>query len=150
MAQVLVRRGDSQIPPSHTAAEASRLGLKNGEELSFTQSWMSKPVDKHGDCYWWRYARNYDQRGKKRLTKRRLGMGRTAMMLSSVAGIVGSFALIVGAFFIGGFGAALWNGAPHAFPPDIRTGVILLLVALLMTVAAVFLLLRSARRLRRM
>lgn len=77
-------------------------------------------------------------------------MGRTAVVLSSVAGIIGSFALIVGAFFIAGFGTAVWNGAPHAFPPDVRTGAILVLVALSVMVAAVFLLVRSVRRLGRL
>ena len=75
-------------------------------------------------------------------------MDRKATIVWSVVGIIGFFLLLFCAFCSAVMGFVFLTGAPHAFGPSTATAVIFYLFALLLALAAFFLLRRSVRRLR--
>ncbi len=68
--------------------------------------------------------------------------------MTRVASLVWSVAEIILAGFVGILGFAAAQGGPHAFPADMRIGMVCWLIALAMTIIAIVWFRRSIRRLR--
>ena len=75
-------------------------------------------------------------------------MTRTASLFWSVAEIILAGFLLFFAGFVGISGFAAAQGGPHAFPADMRIGMVCWLIALAMTIIAIIWFRRSIRRLR--
>lgn len=75
-------------------------------------------------------------------------MTRTASLVWSVVEIILAGFLLFCAGFVGILGFAAAHGGPHAFPADLRIGMICWLIALGMTIIAIVWFRRSSRRLR--
>ena len=75
-------------------------------------------------------------------------MTRTASLVWSVVEIILAGFLLFCAGFVGILGFAAAHGGPHAFPADLRLGMICWLIALGMTLIAIVWFRRSSRRLR--
>jgi membrane protein implicated in regulation of membrane protease activity len=75
-------------------------------------------------------------------------MTRTASLVWSVAEIILAGFLLFFAGFVGILGFAAAQGGPHAFPADLRIGMVCWLIALAMTIISIVWFRRSIRRLR--
>ena len=75
-------------------------------------------------------------------------MTRTASLVWSVVEIILAGFLLFCAGFVGILGFAAAHGGPHAFPADLRIGMVCWLIALAMTITAIFWFRHSIRRLR--
>jgi len=75
-------------------------------------------------------------------------MTRIASLVWSVAEISLAGFLLFCAGFVGILGFATAQGGPHAFPADMRIGMVCWLIALAMTIISIFWFRRSIRRLR--
>ena len=75
-------------------------------------------------------------------------MSRTASLVLSVVEIILAGFLLFCAGFDGILGFAAAHGGPHAFPADLRIGMVCWLIALAITIIAILLFRRSSRRLR--
>lgn len=75
-------------------------------------------------------------------------MTRTGTMTWSVLGIIGFLLLLVCGVCVAVLGFAFSIDAPHAWKGDVRDGLILGLIALVLIIAAILLLRGSLRRLR--
>jgi FtsH-binding integral membrane protein len=75
-------------------------------------------------------------------------MTRTASLVWSGVEVILAGFLLFCAGFVAILGFAAAQGAPHAFPADIRIGMVCWLIALAMTIICIFWFRRSIRRLR--
>jgi hypothetical protein len=75
-------------------------------------------------------------------------MTRSASLVWSVVEIILAAFLLFCAGFVGILGFAAAHGGPHAFPADLRIGMVCWLMAPAMTIIAIVWFRRSSRRLR--